>query len=313
MKFQCVIVGLGNIGFKYDAHLKNSKKQLTHSKTIANSKNFELVAGIDANIENREKFSRKYSVPSYESLDDIPKNTHIDLIVICTSTDSHLINYKESIGLNPGAIMLEKPVAFSQEDVSEIVKLGVASGIKTFINYQRNYHPAFQELSKQIRTSVFEGPYLLTGWYTGGLKNSGSHLLSLVQLLLGDNLELQKNNSSDKKNMTLCDLSSKVNLHNIDNFNGSFFSFELLGSEAHVRYDSHLDSLNFSKTQSNDYYEGEYNLKLPFKKVKMKEDNCLIHVYKEIQNFFENKPYYICDLTHSSLTAQILDLFERNS
>ena len=31
MKFQCVIVGLGNIGFKYDAHLKNSKKQLTHS------------------------------------------------------------------------------------------------------------------------------------------------------------------------------------------------------------------------------------------------------------------------------------------
>ena len=52
MNFKSVIVGLGNIAFKYNLDdYDNTTNILTHTKAIKHSQNLEIIAGVDTNSE----------------------------------------------------------------------------------------------------------------------------------------------------------------------------------------------------------------------------------------------------------------------
>ena len=58
-KNKTLIIGLGKIGLNYDYHLKK-KSFLTHSSTINNHKNFDLICGIDIKNKNRKRSKKKF-------------------------------------------------------------------------------------------------------------------------------------------------------------------------------------------------------------------------------------------------------------
>jgi hypothetical protein len=58
-KIKTLIIGLGKIGLNYDYYLKK-KSFLTHSSTVENHKNFDLVCGIDIKNKNRKLFQKKF-------------------------------------------------------------------------------------------------------------------------------------------------------------------------------------------------------------------------------------------------------------
>ena len=56
MAFKTILIGLGNIGLKYDINTSNLKNFQTHAKVLNFHSNFDLIAGIDKKEENRNIF-----------------------------------------------------------------------------------------------------------------------------------------------------------------------------------------------------------------------------------------------------------------
>ena len=69
IKFKVVIIGLGNIGCKYDINHNNDQIQ-THAKAFINHPNFELLAGVDKDKENCNTFTKKYHIQSYLEIEE---------------------------------------------------------------------------------------------------------------------------------------------------------------------------------------------------------------------------------------------------
>ena len=88
--YSCLLVGLGNIGFKYDRNLKNEKKILSHAKAIFYNKNLKLIAGVDKNIQNINLFKKFYKkVDTFTNL-NLALSKKPDIAIVATSTETHL-------------------------------------------------------------------------------------------------------------------------------------------------------------------------------------------------------------------------------
>ena len=57
MTYKVALIGLGNVGYKYDMYLKK-KSYLTHYSCIFNLKGFELILAIDNDEKNRNEFEK---------------------------------------------------------------------------------------------------------------------------------------------------------------------------------------------------------------------------------------------------------------
>ena len=57
---KCVLVGLGNIGVKYDINKKDLIQ--THTKGIINNKNLKLICGVDKKKKKKNLFKKKYQI-----------------------------------------------------------------------------------------------------------------------------------------------------------------------------------------------------------------------------------------------------------
>ena len=114
MSYGVLIIGLGQIGmdYDYDQDPKSQDIVFTHAQAISTHIDFELLGGVDTRIAQREKFSRKFNMPSYENVPDAFSACEYDVVVISASTDRHLELCKTVISqAKPKLILLEKPLA----------------------------------------------------------------------------------------------------------------------------------------------------------------------------------------------------------
>lgn len=310
MSIKCLLVGLGNIGFKYDSNLEDKTVHLTHAKTIGSLEDFELVYGIDSDLGLCEDFKNKLGVDTFTKISDLPYDAQIDVVIIATPTDTHLETYREVATLNPRVILLEKPASSSSIEIQIMKDISIRKGIETFVNYQRNYHSVFQDLSKQLNDSTFPGPFTLIGWFNNGLLHSGSHMLALWQLLFPKTFSDIEIGDLVKGDFRIHKNSPFMTLVPVDHFEGSFFSFEMLGSRNQLRYDSHLGIFRVSDISQSNFYTTEQTLQAPSLEILLYEESCLWQVYAEIQKYLMGEPYYHCSLEDSIQMLEIVNALE---
>jgi hypothetical protein len=310
MSIKCILVGLGNIGFKYDSNLEDKTVHLTHARTIGSLENFELICGIDKDTDLCAEFKNRFSVDAFTKISDMPSYSQIDLIVIATPTINHLETFREVVKLNPRVILLEKPAASSSIEIQIMKEIALENGIKIFVNFQRNYHSVFQDLSKRLEDSTLPGPFTLIGWFNKGLLHTGSHMLALWQLLFPKAFMEIKLENLVEGDFQIHKSSPCMTLVPVDHFEGSFFSFDMLGSKHHVRYDSHLGVVKISTISQSKLYSGEQILQAPSSEILLKEESCLWQVYFEIQKFLIGEPCYHSSLDDSIQMLEIIKAIE---
>ena len=153
--YNVLLIGLGRIGCTYDINDYSDKLIMSHAKACSLNPSFKLVAGIDIQPENRAKFSERYLVPSYESLDKVPIELYCDLVIIASPTNTHLNLVKSVLQLpwKPKAILCEKPVSFSTHEVEIINNLSLSKGVQIFVNYIRRPLPETFKIQELINSS----------------------------------------------------------------------------------------------------------------------------------------------------------------
>ena len=201
---KCLIIGLGQIGLKYDIELSEDYV-LTHSRSVSFHTEFELVGGVDKNKMNREEFVKNYCKPVYSDTKNAILETKPSMIIISSPTTTHLSILDTIIETSsPKAILCEKPLDSDSKNASEMLKKCSENGIQLFVNYIRRCDPGSLQIKKMIDMGIINKPIKGIVWYSKGLKNNGSHFINLLENWFGECINV-KNISKGKNYIDIGD------------------------------------------------------------------------------------------------------------
>lgn len=174
-----VIIGAGQIASGFDNPEANCI--LTHAHGILKHPEFNLSGFYDIDYEKAVSAAEKWKTKAFQSLEEIES---IDVIVVTTPDDYHLQCIKDALNHNPKLIILEKPIARKREEALAILDL--TKGKPTVVNFTRRFVKEFQTLAEKIRNGDFGKFVTGSGLYGKGFVHNGSHMIDLLNLLVGD-------------------------------------------------------------------------------------------------------------------------------
>lgn len=175
------LVGLGSVGVGYDLELPHEEYALTHASAITANPNFTLIAGVDHDPARRSAFELRYGVAASATIGDI--GSHVDLVVIATSTPTHLSVATEAVlELRPRVVLIEKPMCASADEARSLLTKSKPYGVRFFVNYHRVAADEYAQVGARLKSDF---PYSGVAWYSKGVRNNASHLIHLLTRWLG--------------------------------------------------------------------------------------------------------------------------------
>jgi predicted dehydrogenase len=128
-----------------------------------------------------------WGVPDgFRTIDDVLDSGYqFDVISICSPTSCHAHDLDVSLLLKPKLIFCEKPVTTSIIDTERLVEACRNNKILLGVNYSRRFDPDISTLQSDMQAGQWGQLRSLVGCYNKGILNNGSHMIDLLQLLVG--------------------------------------------------------------------------------------------------------------------------------
>lgn len=197
MPFQALLVGLGQIGCGYDAHIpfelsrpSSSSCILTHARALVCHPGFELVGGVDPSPSARKRFADIYRLPTFVDLAAwrtafTGSDPDVVVIAVAPQLQPVLVDHLLSL-MSPRLVLLEKPVAASLDEARALERVCASRPeMVVAVNYIRRYLPPVQAWLQRLQSGDLGE--LLFGHitYGKGLLTNGSHFVNLAEAWLG--------------------------------------------------------------------------------------------------------------------------------
>jgi predicted dehydrogenase len=130
------VIGVGNMG----QH---------HTRVLSLLKDVELVGVSDINVERGLDTASKYRVRFFEDYRDLLP--HVDAVCVAVPTRLHYTvgTYCLQAGVH---VLIEKPIAASIAEAESLVNVAAESHRILQVGHIERFNPAFQELSKVLKT-----------------------------------------------------------------------------------------------------------------------------------------------------------------
>ena len=122
------------------------------------------------NAKNRANEAGLSDVAVYDDLDAALRHPGIDLVSICTPQHVHCQNVVAAARAEKH-LVIEKPVANSPEELSQMQVAVEASGVQTVVSFVLRWNPLFQELKRRVAHGEIGRPYYVEADY---LSHNGS-------------------------------------------------------------------------------------------------------------------------------------------
>lgn len=138
------MVGLGGIA------------QKAYLPILTKETNWEFVGAFSPNAVKRNKICRQYRIQSYTSLQALIQDC--DAVFVHSSTDSHYEVVSEVLR-NGKDVYVDKPLAGSVEEASELVEKSERYGRKLMVGFNRRFSPMYKnakELANNFTSFYFE-------------------------------------------------------------------------------------------------------------------------------------------------------------
>jgi len=174
-----------------------------HLESIEASSDFELNAVCDIQYHLAKSVADRLNVSFYTDYKDMIKNSDVNFIVIATPNSLH---YEQAVfALNNGCdVLIEKPVAFTEKEVDEIIKVSEQTKQQAYCVLQVRLNPTVNLLKQVLEKGLlgnirgvnfvqrWQRPIeYFTGWRSepsiggGTLYEVGIHYLDIIQYLFG--------------------------------------------------------------------------------------------------------------------------------
>ncbi|MBR4600282.1 MAG: Gfo/Idh/MocA family oxidoreductase [Treponema sp.] len=209
-RYIAAIVGTGRIGFTLGFD-KKREQPASHTIALLENKRIKLIAAADTNEENLEnwrKYVRKHNGKKdftlvFPTSKELYENvTCLDIITMAVNEDNHLEECIKAIEYKPRLVILEKPVALNSEEAEKIRAKAQECGVPVMVNHERRFAKDYLsvvslieqigdiqsvtgELDSGLR--IYGEEFEKDGTYS--LLHDGTHLVDIIQFLLGGNIE----------------------------------------------------------------------------------------------------------------------------
>lgn len=321
MTESCVIVGLGQIGMGYDFYVADESAIYTHARAIAVHPAFSLAGGVDIFQAQRERFEQRYGAPAFDQLETALQALRPDIVVIATSSEWHYsILAKVLNTCHPKLVLCEKPLGCSLDDAQEMVEMCEMADIDLFVNYIRRTDPGVVEIRRRFMSGEITTPAKVNAWYSKGILNNGSHLLNLLELLLGDitgttliNTGRLWDSHDPEPDVEVQFALGSVVLRAAWEESYSHFCFELLSRSGRLRYDKGGEVIEWQSVRMDPKFEG-YRI-LAEQKINIANGMGIYqwHVYHQIFRHLSGEVTTLCTGRQALKTLEAIDLIIRRS
>lgn len=177
-----LIVGCGHIAGGYDDPAGPDIK--THAKAFLRHGGFRLAACVDPDRTKAAEFAALWGVErSFGSLEDA--KGRYDVVSICSPPDAHAGQLATLLDWDIGLVFCEKPLTDDIEESRRLVAAYQARTLTLTVNYQRRWEPFVRRTRDEIAEGRWGRLLSAQGIYTKGVLGNGSHLVDLLQFLIG--------------------------------------------------------------------------------------------------------------------------------
>jgi predicted dehydrogenase len=178
-----LIVGCGQIAGGYDEIEDNVIK--THARAYLAHGGFRLVACVDPDPEKARRFARRWNIPhSYTTL-AAARGGHYDVVSVCSPPSAHAEQLAALLEWDLRLVFCEKPLTTDSVVSRTLVEMYRLRSRNLAVNYQRRWEPDSRRIAAQIAAGRWGRVLHAHGIYTKGVHANGSHLIDLLQMLLG--------------------------------------------------------------------------------------------------------------------------------
>lgn len=184
--FTAAVVGLGNIGLRYDLGATGGGRVASHARAFSVHPGFRLAGGVDPDEAGRALLEQHYNVPAFPDVAAMfSAGIRPEVWSIAVPTPLHFRLFEDIIALRPTAVLCEKPLAERVAEAERMVATAGECGCALAVNYMRRFEPGVLALRRLIAEGALGEIYKGSAWYSKGLLNNGSHVVDLLAFLLG--------------------------------------------------------------------------------------------------------------------------------
>jgi predicted dehydrogenase len=182
-----LIVGCGNIAGRFDMNRDFSDFPYTHAGAYARDNRFKILACVEPDVLKRNDFMSHWNIlVGFSSINEVlGSGLEFDVISICSPTSNHAHDIEFSLGLAPKLIFCEKPITSSLIESERLVKKCKAANVILAVNQSRRWDPKLSELKVKMLSGQMGTLRSIIGIYNKGVLNNGSHMLDLLNFLIG--------------------------------------------------------------------------------------------------------------------------------
>jgi len=180
-----LIIGCGNIAGGLDA--AGGDTVLTHAGAYRQHGGFRLVACVEPDADRRAAFQKRWSTErSYAELSDaLGTGIRYDVISICSPTAHHATDLREILTAGPRLVFCEKPMTSGVTEAGDLVVDYRNAGILLAVNHTRRWDPEIAAFKMALQDGKWGSVRSVVGYYNKGIINNGSHMVDMLQYLLG--------------------------------------------------------------------------------------------------------------------------------
>jgi UDP-N-acetylglucosamine 3-dehydrogenase len=182
--FKVAVIGLGNIGFKLN--LDPLRKEIwSHVSAYEKCDKTELVGAVEVNNANIKTFREHHKdIPVYNTVREMMENASIEIVSICTPTESHYSVLKELLNYPVKGIFCEKPLASNVMEAKEMVWMCEEREIALAVNHTRRWDDNYLLAKRMIQDGKIGRIKAVNALYPGQIFNIGTHLFDTIRMMI---------------------------------------------------------------------------------------------------------------------------------
>jgi predicted dehydrogenase len=184
---KAVIIGCGAIAGGYDESYLGPDI-LTHAKAYRKHAGFRLVACVEPNEKRRRQFMQAWGIEDgFSDIDELLSIDYdFDIASVCAPTSEHANILRKLLSTPIKGVFCEKPISDNFATSKLLVDLYAQAGVPFAVNYFRRWDESLQSLKEAIEKGKWGALQTAACHYGKGIRHNGSHMIDLLQFLLGD-------------------------------------------------------------------------------------------------------------------------------
>ena len=306
-----LLVGLGHIGMNYDLHL-DRERIYSHARAFSQHPSFDLIAGVDPDVQRCQLFERTFERPAYPDLDSALGHHHADLVTIAGPTRCHGEILRHVLArADPEVVLCEKPLSLDVEEARTMVQACGAKGVSLYVNYMRRSDPGVIETKKRLDSGQIHTPVKGVAWYSKGFFHNGSHFFNLLEYWLGPMKHAEVldpgrmwDGTDPEPDVRVVFSRGPIIFLAAREEEFSHYTVELLSPNGRLRYDRGGEEIQWHPTRGDPYFEGHTVLSSHAETIATGMDRYQWHVVEQLAAAIDGRDAHLCSGAEALATLE---------